>query len=77
MSERDYMKLDMVKKLSALLMEKQPDRSMEQAIAIVLNSDTYQRLQRDSTGLFFQSAVYVFSFLENEFLTKNQSFLQR
>ena len=30
------------------------------------NADTYQRLQRDATGLYYQSPGYVYSFLENE-----------
>lgn len=69
MSEREQMKLSMVKNLALLLMEKQPELNMEQAIATVLNSDTYQRLQRESTGLYYQSPRYVFSFLESELLT--------
>ena len=43
MSEIDQMKLDMVTKLASLLMEEQPELTMEQALSIVLNSDTYQR----------------------------------
>ncbi len=69
MSEREQMKLSMVKNLALLLMEKQPELNVEQAIATVLNSDTYQRLQRESTGLYYQSPRYVFSFLESELLT--------
>lgn len=69
MSEREQMKLDMVKSLALMLMERQPQLSMEQAIATVLNSDTYQRLLRDSTGLYHQSPLYVYAFLESELLT--------
>lgn len=69
MSENEQMKLDMVKNLAILLMESRPELSMEQAIATVLNSDTYQRLQRDSTGLYYQSPRYVFAFLESELMT--------
>ena len=68
MNEREQMKLDMVKHLALLLMERHPQWTMEKAIGTVLNSDTYQRLLRDSTGLYHQSPVYVYSFLENELL---------
>ena len=51
MSEQEQMKLDMVKTLALLLMDDNPQLSIEQALATVINSDTYQRLQRDATGL--------------------------
>ena len=69
MSEQEQMKLDMVKNLALLLLKSQQQYTMEQAIATVLNSDTYQRLQRDSTGLYHQSPNYVFAFLESELKT--------
>jgi hypothetical protein len=69
MSEREQMKLDMVKNLALMLLEREPQLSMEQALATVLNSDTYQRLLRDSTGLYHQSPQYVYAFLESELLT--------
>lgn len=68
MNEREQMKLDMVKSLALLLMEQHPQWTMENAIGTVLNSDTYQRLLRDSTGLYHQSPIYVYSFLEDELL---------
>ena len=52
-----------------LLMNDDPQLSMEQALAIVINSDTYQRLQRDATGLYHQSTRYVYSFLLSELKT--------
>lgn len=69
MSEQEQMKLDMVKKLALLLVEDQPQLSMEQALATVINSDTYQRLLHDSTGLYHQSQRYVYSFLDSELKT--------
>ena len=69
MSEIDHMKLDMVTNLASLLMDKQPQLTMEQALATVINSDTFQRLQRDATGLYHQSARYVYSFLDIELKT--------
>ena len=66
MSEQEQMKLDMVKHLALLLAEDQPQLTMEQTLATVINSDTYQRLQRDATGLYHQSPRYVYSFLDSE-----------
>jgi hypothetical protein len=69
MSERDQMTIDMVKNLALLLMEREPSLSMEQALSIVINSDTYQRLLDDCTRLYYQSPRYVFSFLDSELKT--------
>lgn len=69
MSEHEQMKLDMVKNLTLLLMDDAPQISMGQALGIVLNSDTYQRLLNDSTRLYYQSPRYVYSFLDSELKT--------
>lgn len=69
MSEQEQMKLDMVKNLALLLVDDQPQLTMEQALATVINSDTYQRLQRNATGLYHQSPRYVYSFLVSELKT--------
>ncbi|UPS45037.1 hypothetical protein M1D30_02410 [Prevotella sp. E15-22] len=69
MSEQEQMKLSMVKNLALMLMENDPSLSMEQALSIVLNSDTYQKLQNEATQLYYQSPRYVYSFLENELRT--------
>ena len=69
MSERDQMTIDMVKNLALLLMERDSSLSMEQALSIVINSDTYQRLLDDRTRLYYQSPRYVFSFLDSELKT--------
>lgn len=66
MSEKEDMKNDMVKDLALLLMEKDKSLSMEQALSLVFNSDTYQKILNDKTRLYFQSPRYVFSYLENE-----------
>ena len=69
MSEIDHMKMDMVTNLASLLMDEQPELTMEQALSVVLNSDTYLRLQEDATHLYYQSPRYVYSFLTNELRT--------
>lgn len=69
MSEIDMMKLDMASELAVLLMETDSELTMEQTLETVLNSDTYQRLQKDSAQLYHQSPRYVFAFLESELRT--------
>lgn len=69
MNEKEMMKLDMVKSLALLLMERDPQTTMEQALSTVLNSDTYQRLQNDHTRFYYQSPRYVFAFLDSELKT--------
>ena len=73
MNEKEQMKLDMVKHLALRLMDADPQITMEQALATVINSETYQRLQDDATGLYYQSSGYVYSFLENELKTAKVS----
>ena len=43
--------------------------SPEEAIEVLYTSETFERLQEDETGLYYQSSGYVYSFLQNE-LTK-------
>lgn len=40
--------------------------SPQEAIDVLYTSETFERLQDNSTGLYYQSAGYVFSFLRNE-----------
>ena len=65
MSEKDELKSDMVKDLASLLMDRDASLSMDQALSLVFNSDTYQKLLDDKTHLYYQSPRYVFSFLEH------------
>lgn len=65
MSEKTIMKADMVKSLALLLME-QNELTMEQALSVVFNSDTYGKVMDDKTRLYYQSPRYVFSFLDAE-----------
>lgn len=69
MSETDEMKNEMVKDLASLLMEKDKSLSIDRALTLVFNSDTYQKLLNDRTRLYYQSPRYVFSFLEDELET--------
>lgn len=61
--------MDMVKNLALLMVEKDPSLTMEQALSIVFNSETYQKMMDEETRLYYQSPRYVFSFLETELNT--------
>lgn len=69
MSEKEEMKNDIASSLADRLMSENHALSMEQALALAFNSDTYHKLLNDRTGLYYQSPGYVFSFLENELKT--------
>ena len=43
--------------------------SSEEAIDVLYTSETFDRLQDDATGLYYQSPGYVYSFLQNELKT--------
>ena len=69
MDEKQMMKNDMVAKLAMLLIDDGKASSMTEALDIVINSETYQRLIDDKAGLYYQSSRYVYDFLQNELLT--------
>lgn len=66
MNEKKEMMADMVKNLAILLMEKDNHLTMEEALSIVFNSDTYQKVMDERTRLYYQSPGYVFAFLDEE-----------
>lgn len=39
---------------------------MTEAMEVFYNSDTFERLNNPATGLYYQSAGYVYDFLEKE-----------
>lgn len=69
MNEIEEMKADLVKELANMLMSNDANISMEQALECVFNSETYQKLLDNKTQLYYQSAGYVMSYLQNELLT--------
>lgn len=69
MSETEEMKNEMARDLASLLMDKDSALSMEQALNMVFNSETYQKLLNDKTRLYYQSVGYVFSYLQQELWT--------
>lgn len=59
------MKDDLCAELAALLM-KDMHCSPAQALDLLYTSETFERLQDNSSGFYYQSAGYVYSFLQNE-----------
>lgn len=51
--------------LTEILMEEW-NYSMQQALEVLYNSDTFALIQDVGTGLYYQSAGYVYTFLEDE-----------
>lgn len=45
------------------------DMSMQEALDVFYNSETYVKLNNPATGLYFQSSKYVYSYLKNELST--------
>ena len=69
MNEIEEMKADLVKELANMLMSNDANISMDRALGYVFNSETYQKLLDNKTQLYYQSAGYVMSYLQNELLT--------
>ena len=64
----EYMMECMTKDLVILLMERH-HMDMESALDTLYNSDTFKKLQDVRSGLYFQSPLYVYDFLEKEIET--------
>ena len=73
MNEKTEMMADMVKNLALLLMEQDNSLTMEKALSIVFNSDTYRKVIDERTQFYYQSPRYIFAFLNEEL--KNGKFL--
>jgi hypothetical protein len=69
MNETLLMKMYLAERLALLLIEDNPQMSLEQALSTVFNSDTYQKIQNENTHLYSQSPYYVYSFLDTELKT--------
>ena len=65
MSSIEYMNECMARDLAVMLVEDY-QISIPEALDILYNSETYEKLQDPRTGLYFQSPVYVYDFLLQE-----------
>lgn len=63
-----FMKDSVAAELATMLVETR-SMSFEQALDTLLNSETYQKLSNPETGLYYQSPLYVYDYLQNELLT--------
>lgn len=64
----ESMQEDMTADLLSILMEDR-NMSMQDAMLLFYNSDTYARLQDAESGLYYQSPGYVLDCLDNELTT--------
>jgi hypothetical protein len=69
MREVQMMKLQMIGDLAALLIERYPSLTMEQAMSEVFNSDMFEKVMDEGTGLYYQSPRYVLSYFITELKT--------
>lgn len=51
------------------LLAKDYGMSVSESLDTLYNSETYAKLTDAATGLYFQSTLYVYSFLKNELAT--------
>ena len=70
MTDIQYMNECMMRDLAMMLIKK-CNVSLSEALDILYNSETFEKLQDERTGLYFQSPVYVFDFLQKE-LSRSQ-----
>lgn len=68
MSTIDYMNECNVRDLVLMLMEER-GMSLHEAMDAVYNSETYAKMMTPETGLYFQSPVYIYSYLNKELST--------
>ena len=59
---------DLSSEIIRILMEEW-QYNMTQAMEVYYNSDTFERLSDPTTGLYYQSAGYVYDFLKKELTT--------
>ena len=63
--QKQLMKDDVCVELAGYLMDDY-HYSRDEAIDVLYTSETFERLQDDATGLYYQSSGYVYSFLQSE-----------
>lgn len=63
--EMDYLVDELTQDVSKMLMQDR-DCDPAEALSIIYNSQTYTKLENPDTGLFYQSAVYLYDLLCEE-----------
>lgn len=64
----EYQKEGAARDLAVLLMQDY-GYSISEALDIVYESETYSKISNPKTGLFFQSSLYLYTFLKDEIET--------
>ena len=64
----EYMKEAMAADLAEIL-SNDLELTIPEALDILYNSETYLKLSDPNTGLYFQSTLYVYSYLQQEIST--------
>ena len=65
MSDIDYMNECTTRDLALMLVEDY-NISLPEALNILYNSETFQKLQDEKTRLYYQSPVYIYDYLKRE-----------
>lgn len=68
MTDFEYMKEALVTEVTMMLIEKM-GMDMKSALNCLYNSETYDKLSKPESGLYFQSPGYVYSFIHTEITT--------
>ena len=68
MNTIDYMNECNVRDLILMAMEER-GMSLHEAMDAVYNSETFAKMMMPETGLYFQSPVYIYSYLDRELST--------
>ena len=68
MTDFEYMKEALVTEIVMMLIEKE-GMDMKSAFVLFYNSETYGKLSNPSSGLYYHSPGYVYSFLQTEIIT--------
>lgn len=67
-NKRDFLKNRIVDQITLFLM-RDFNLSMSDALDVVYNSDLYNALIDDETGLYLESPSYVYEFMRREYLS--------
>lgn len=64
----EFMQEDLSVELVQMLMQEWY-YDMPEALNVLYNSETFERLSNPATGLYYQSAGYIYDYLRNELTT--------
>ena len=68
MTKESFM-IEEISKDIVLLLIKEYDMNIDEAMRTLYTSDTYDRLSNLHTGLYTQSTAYIYEYLEKELVT--------